>query len=236
MTFCSIEAQFFTRVHFHCCFSLCLSDCRLLRPSQVSVIPATRVTSKQSYPRQARSLLIQLADQIQEISEKGIAEALGRRAGFVLRSLHDIDIVSEDLIAAAAERIAERMGWTLDRALRSAEAIKAELQRRAAALIESKVEGLVLHDIFDLDQVMRDCERWAVQKIRQKTGAPITQIQDPDKLKRELFAWAEDECRRRLKIAGTGGGLKMTKKAIRNRLAQRRFYQAHGDRHAYTKG
>lgn len=187
-----------------------------------------------SYGRRQLSERINL--DIQEISERGIAEALGRRAGFVLRSLHDVDIVAEDLLAAAAERIAARMGWTLDRALRTVEAVREELQRRAAALIEAKVPGLVLHDIFNVDKVIEDCERWAAKKIEEKTGLTLTDIRDVEKTKRDLLRWADTECRRRLGIAGTGGGLKMTKKAIRNRLAQRRFYAAHGNRHYYETG
>lgn len=174
---------------------------------------------------------------INEISEEGLARAIGARAGFELRSLHDMDIVGEDLIRAAAEKIEARMEVSFGRVIRRVDDLAAALERRAAAEIEKRVPGLVLHDLSNPDTVSDDVARWAADKITSRTGIPLRDIRDPDKTKNDVVRWAEPEIRRRLGVSGSsiGGGLKMTKKAIRNRLAQRRFYAEHGNLKVYQK-
>lgn len=173
---------------------------------------------------------------INEISEEGLARAIGVRAGFELRSLHDMDIVGEDLIRAASEKIEARMGVEFGRVIRRVDDLIAALERRAAAEIEKRVFGLVLHDLSDPGRVADDVAKWAADKVTSKTGIPLRDIRDPDKTKNDLIRWAEPEIRKRLGVSGSsiGGGLKMTKKAIRNRMAQRRFYAAHGNLKVYA--
>jgi hypothetical protein len=91
--------------------------------------------------------------EIKEISEEGLARAIGRRAGFVLTSLHDTDMIAGDLIAAA-EKIGERfLKGGFGQRITSAEQLFSALERRAAA------------------------------KITQQTGIPLRDIRDPDKTK-----------------------------------------------------
>lgn len=174
--------------------------------------------------------------EIKEISEEGLARAIGRRAGFDLRSLSDMDIVGEDLIAAAAEKIEQRLRVHFGKKIHHVDDLIAALERRAAFEIEKRVPGLVLHNVMDAGVTQSDVEKWATLKVSQKTGIPLRDISDPDKTKQDFIRWAEPELRRRIGVSGSsiGGGLKMTKKAIRNRLASRRFYAAWGSRNQYT--
>jgi len=170
--------------------------------------------------------------EISEISEAGLAAAIGKRAGFDLHSLHDVDVIQVDLMRAAADRIAARMGWQFDRVIDSGPALIDALVAKAASEIEKKVEGLSLGDLRDVDRTVEDVKRWAAGRIEARAGIILSDIGDAVKTKASVLRWADKECRQRI---GTGGqnpsGVKMTKKAIRNRLAQRKFYAAHGDRH-----
>lgn len=153
--------------------------------------------------------------------------------------MHDVEIVKEDLIRAGADKIAARMGWVYECVIKTVEELKAELARRATSELERRIPGLILRDITSPDQVANDFGEWVCTKIREKTGIPLRDIGDianQEKTRRALIDWADAECRRRLKISGAGGsGLKMTRKAIRARNAQRRFYAVHGDRHKYER-
>lgn len=178
--------------------------------------------------------------EIDELSEEGLARAIGRRAGIALHTLHDADILAGDLIEAAADRAALHMGWRLERAIRSANDFMDLLERRARLEIERRIPGLVLHDLTDRDRTQADFLRYAADRVKAKTGIPFRDLSDPEKIKNDMVNWADAEVRRRLGVEGTacGGGLKMTKKAIRNRLAQRRFHAAHGtvQRYLSVKG
>lgn len=169
------------------------------------------------------------------INEESLARALGKRAGFVLRSLHDRQIIEADLLTAAAERMAARMGWGPGEKIETAEDLRRLLERRAAKEIEARVVGLVLHDLMDQVQTAQDFAVWVTGRIRARSGIPLRDVMDMDKTRADLVAWAEPEVRRRLGVSGSSlaGGLKMTKKAIRNRNAQRRFYEARGNRNVY---
>lgn len=169
---------------------------------------------------------------VQEISEAGVAQAIGVRAGFDLHSLHDIDVVQADLLREASKRIGARMDWTFDRAIDSAPALIDALVARAAGEVEKRVAGLTLHDLRDAGRTVEDVMRWAAGRIEARAGIPLNDIGDIGKAQAACLRWAEEECRQRLRV-DTGGsiGVKMTKKAIKNRMAQRRFYAAHGDRH-----
>ncbi|MBS1188799.1 MAG: hypothetical protein H6R10_591 [Rhodocyclaceae bacterium] len=169
------------------------------------------------------------------INEESLARAIGKRAGIVLRSLHDIEIIKEDLIRAAADEIEKRLSIHFEHVVRTADDLMHGLERRAAAEIEKRVPDLVLHDLFDMATTENDLKIWAVSKIKQRTGIPLRDPTDFEKSKQDILNWAEPEIRRRLNITGSsmGGGLKMTKKAIKNRMAQRRFYEAHGNRKKY---
>jgi len=173
---------------------------------------------------------------VKEISEEGIARAIGDRAGVVLRSLHDVDIIAEDMWAELQQRIEARMGWVFEKAIKKADDLLAELERRARAELEKRIPGLVLHDLTDRDKTEEDFAKWAARWVSEKTGVALTDIRDVEKSKKQLLNWADAECRRRLKIEGTrmGGGLVMTKKGIKNRAAQRRFYAQWGNRRIYN--
>lgn len=170
---------------------------------------------------------------IDEISERGLARAIGKRAGFELNSLSDVEIIKADLTAAAAALIAARLGWALERAIRTHEALLREFERRAAGEIEKRVPGLILRDLADVEQVKSDFCEYAAKKIYSMTGCRISDISDQEKTKKEIYEWAESAMRRRLGIKGTGGGLRMTAKAVRGRKAQRDFYARNGDLHVY---
>ena len=177
-------------------------------------------------------LSAKLGLEISEISEEGIAAAIGKRAGFELRSLHDADIIQADLMRVAADRIAEKMGWNFKHVVTTPQELYDELVRHAAAEVEKRVRDLSLGDLMDVARTVEDVKRWAAARIEARTGIPLNDISSVEKTQASVLRWADAECRRRI---GTGGdnpeGLKMTKVAIRNRLAQRKFYAAHGDRH-----
>ena len=169
--------------------------------------------------------------EVEEISEEGVAKAIGKRAGIDLHSLSDRKIIEADLTAAATALIFAYAGWVAEEKIETVEQLMIELELRAIAEIEKRVPDLVLHK---LEQIEKDVAAWATKKIREKTGVPITDINDIDKTKKEVVDWAFNAVRRRLHIKGTGGGLKMNAKAVRNRRAQRRFYAEHGNRKKYT--
>lgn len=172
---------------------------------------------------------------IEKISEEGIAKAISARVainGFELHSLSDKDQIEADIVAAAAAIIFSYVGWVADEEIKTTVQFINELEKMAVAEIEKRVQDLVLHRLEDVEKDVAD---WATKKIREKTGAPITDINDIDKTKKEVIDWAFDAVRRRLKIKGTGGGLKMTNKAIRNRRAQRTFYAKHGNVKKYIR-
>lgn len=175
--------------------------------------------------------------EIEGLSEEALARAIGKRAGIVLHSLHDADVIAGDLIEAAADRLAAQMAWRLDRAIRSADDALDMIERRARGEIERRVPGLVLHDLTDAAATEWDFVCYAAARIKARTGIIFRDLRDPDRCKNDLVNWADDEVRRRLKIDGTkcGGGLKMTKKAIKNRAAQRRFKAAHGTVQKYER-
>ncbi|EKD54260.1 MAG: hypothetical protein ACD_60C00102G0002 [uncultured bacterium] len=171
------------------------------------------------------------------LSEESVARAIGKRAGFVLRSLHDLAIIEADLLAVVTRRIERQMRWRFEGVINSADEFLRELERKAASEIASRVPGLVLHDLTDIARVKDDLLRFAERKIKERTGLDFRDIADQQKCREDMIRFADAEVRRRLRIDGTavGGGLKMTRKAIRNRTAQRRFYEAHGNLKIYER-
>ncbi len=193
---------------------------------------AVKVVRRNADEYFAKQLSKKIRLEVSTVSEEGIARAIGARAGIVLRSLHDQAIIEEDLVVAAAERIFERMGWSLDRAIRTRGELLSELQRRAAEEIEARVFGLVVRK---LETIEDDVMEWVSRRIYAKTGCSISDIRNIEQTKKEVVDYSFEAVRRRMGIRGTGGGLKMTKRALQLRKAQRKFYQQHGDMHKYTK-
>lgn len=169
--------------------------------------------------------------QVEEISEAGVAQAIGRRAGFDLHSLHDVDVIQRDLLRVAADRIGARMGWTFDEVIDTPQQLIDALVAHAGAEVEKRVEGLTLDDLRDAGKTLDTVKRWAAGRIKARTGIPMNDVGDVQKTQAGVLRWAEVECRRRIGAESNPNGVKMTKKAIKNRLAQRKFYAAHGDRH-----
>ncbi|MCK6410988.1 MAG: hypothetical protein L6Q55_01010 [Azonexus sp.] len=171
--------------------------------------------------------------EIEEISEAGLARAIGKRAGFDLNSLSDVEQIKRDLLIAAVIFMASRLGWVVEEAIDTVEKLARLLERKVAAYLEGRFKGLQLHDLFDPEQTKKDVLRYVCLLIRMKTGINVRNVDDIDAFKKELLDWADAEVRRRLGIRGTGGGLRMTAAAIRSRRAQRVFYAKHGNLKIY---
>ena len=132
-------------------------------------------------------------------------------------------------MVAAMAIIYAKMGWPEPERAGFDELID-DMEKRALREIEKRIFDIALRKI---DTIQEDVERWAIRKIAERTGLTLTNPRDAELCKKQVVDYAFEKVRARLGIKGTGGGLKMTKKAIRNRKAQRRFYAEHGNRKQY---
>lgn len=166
---------------------------------------------------------------LDDISEEALAREIGRRGGIELTTLSDAEQIKADLMVAAMAIIYAKMGWPEPERAGFDELID-DMEKRALREIEKRIFDIALRKI---DTIQEDVERWAIRKIAERTGLTLTNPRDAELCKKQVVDYAFEKVRARLGIKGTGGGLKMTKKAIRNRKAQRRFYAEHGNRKQY---
>ncbi len=172
--------------------------------------------------------------ELDEISEAGLARAISKRArinGLEITSLHDPAIIERDLVVFASSALFAYVGWYVERNVETVEQFVEELESRVIDEIEKRVEGLVIHRMAAIEDSVAE---WAQKKIERYTGCQITDIRNAEKTKAQVVDWAFDRVRKRLGIKGTENRLKMDKKSITNRAAQRKFYARHGNMKKYV--
>ncbi len=115
---------------------------------------------------------------------------------------------------------------------------RALLLKAAGQRAGNVVPGLSLSDLSSKEQTKADLELFGRTVIANLTGISLSSLRDKNAIKEDLFAWVEGDVRKMLdeERAHEGGrALKLDKKAVKNREAQRRFRAAHGPRESYEK-
>lgn len=163
-------------------------------------------------------------------SDRSFAMAISNKIGFTVRSVLNKEMVIEDLMREASVRLNEKTGLMI-RDFRDKEMVREDVEQFAADQIFLKT-GIRLHSLTDKQQITDDLMSFASQVVTERTGVPISNLGNVNAFKSDVYQWAESETRRRIgmpladQTAPGTGLLKMDKRSVQNREAQRRFRNA----------
>jgi len=130
-------------------------------------------------------------DKEDPLSDASLANALGEKIGFKLRSLKDKDILQADLLNGAAALVSQRTGIMI-RTLTDREMMIEDLENFALQTIEGR-SGIHLSSLRDVEKLKLDFLRIAGGVVVEQTGIPLTDISSPDQIKLDLMDWAKDQ-------------------------------------------
>lgn len=160
-------------------------------------------------------------------SDRSFAMAISNKIGFTIRSVLNKEMVIEDLMREASARLNEKTGLLI-RDFRDKEMVREDVEQFAADQIFLRT-GIRLHNLTDKQQITDDLMSFASQVVTERTGIPISNLGNVNAFKSDVYQWAESETRRRIgmpladQTAPGTGLLKMDKRSVQNREAQRRF-------------
>lgn len=170
-------------------------------------------------------------------SDASLSNALAAVLGVPVASVRDREALKDAIKRAITQQISWQTGVPFEDVF-SREALRRDTLRAVGRRSSEVVPGLYLRDLSDRGATIGDVEEYARLKISDLTGIRFNDLRSKQQIKEDVYAWALPILAPEL--LGEAGQytpgkppLKMDKKSVRNREAQRRFRLKWGDRSAY---
>lgn len=176
-------------------------------------------------------------DKERPFSDESLSKALSDIIGVPVESIKDREKLKAALWAAATKKVSEETGVQLED-LSDKKKTRKNVLNLLAVQIGKAVPGLELHDLSDRAQTRDDVSLYASRIVSDFTGINFTDITSRERIKEDLYAFAEPHVAAILNEESRMDSkkpLKMDKKSVKNRQAQRRFRQKHGPRNSYER-
>ncbi|MBS1188798.1 MAG: hypothetical protein H6R10_590 [Rhodocyclaceae bacterium] len=173
-------------------------------------------------------------------SDASLSGALSQILGVPVASVRDREALKDALKRAVTLRLSQETGVqfrdVFDRAL-----LRQDVVRAIGARSSQVVPGLELRDLSDRATTTEDVGIYAARVVSDFTGINFQNLRSAQQIKEDVYAWAMPILRDQIYDGAEDGAgdykrpLKMSKKAVRNREAQRRFRAKWGIREKYER-
>lgn len=168
-------------------------------------------------------------------SDASLSGALSQVLGVPVPTVRDKVELRKAFMAATTRQISTELGTPFLN-INDLAQTRRDVLRAVGAQATYVVPGLELRDLSSREQTLADLELYATRKISDVVGIPLTNLRSIRQIKADVYAWALQLIDAEL---GEGAGppptkpLRMDRKGVRNREAQRRFRAKWGNREKY---
>lgn len=170
-------------------------------------------------------------------SDASLSQALSDAIGVQVGSIKDREQLKDAFRRAVTQRAEQALGVSIGD-VSNREELRAAVLRVCGQKVEEFVPGLVISDLTDKQQTISDLSAFASSMLSQAVGIDFGDIRNAMQIRENAIAWAlplvaakvEDE---RSNGRPHVGKLKVDRKSVLNRAAQRKFRQRWGNLRTY---
>lgn len=173
-------------------------------------------------------------------SDASLSGLLSRLLNVQVASVKDRAGLKAAFRAAVTKKFCEKTGLYFEDVF-NRELVRRDMLRAMGQRAGDLVPGLALRDLSDKAATLDDAALFAGQHLSALTGCTFTNLRSSQAIKEDIYAFAAPIVREQLGAeAGQCGSdyaraKKMDKRSIRNREAQQRFVEKHGNRKQYIR-
>lgn len=170
-------------------------------------------------------------------SDESLSNALSQVLGVPVRSIKDREALREAFKAAVNKEVSATVGYPFENIFDKS-LLRRDVLRAIGVNSSRLVPGLELNDLSDRAQTRRDVEEYARKMVSHYTGIEFSDLRSKDAIKEDIYIAVEPYFRElftgEMQESKSKRPVKMDRKSIRNREAQRRFRKAHGRLESYV--
>lgn len=167
-------------------------------------------------------------DQEKPFSDESLSGALGEVLGVPVASVRNREALKDAFKRAVTLKVSQAVGYQF-RDVFDKQLLREDSLRAVGVQVNQAVPGLYLQDLASKQQTIRDVGEYARLKVSDMLGINFTDLSSKQAIKEDIYAWAMPLIEQ--EVTGEQSGesqyykkpLKMDRKSVKNREAQRRF-------------
>lgn len=172
-------------------------------------------------------------------SDESLSAALSAVLGVPVASVRNREALKDAFRRAITLRVSQEVGSPFEDVF-DRQKLRRDTLRAVGSHSSEIVPGLELRDLSDRGQTINDAILYATRRVSDLLGINFTDLRSAHAIKEDIYAWAMPQIRQEVEGDESAGRyykkpLKMDKKSVRNREAQRRFRAKWGKRRKYRK-